>query len=137
MQTRLLLIVFASLSLLSSCKKAIDKIKEEMAITAITDGTWYVEDYKAGAANVTTEFDGYDFKFQSNGTVLGMKSSTTTSGTWTGDANARTINSNFAGAAQPLSRLNGLWKITANDWEYVHANSVINGETCYLKLRKR
>jgi hypothetical protein len=123
--------------LLFSCKKAIDKKKQDLVITAMTDGRWYVQEYLAGSTNVTSEFEGYEFQFYSNGTVDGIKTAATTPGTWSGDANNFTITSNFPGSSQPLSRLNGIWKITENDWVYVHAYLVNGSETYYLKLHKK
>ena len=120
-----------------SCKKAVQQKKIDLVITAMTTGRWYVQEYVAGPDNVTTEFDGYEFQFHANGTVEGIKASSTTPGTWAGDADASTISSNFPGAPQPLSRLNGLWSITDNDWEYVHARLIIGGVTNTLKLHKK
>ncbi|HEX6181154.1 MAG TPA: hypothetical protein VFZ47_07880 [Chitinophagaceae bacterium] len=120
-----------------SCKKAIEKKKIDLVITAMTTGRWYVQEYISGGTNVTTEFDGYEFQFYADGVVEGIKGTSKTSGTWEGDADASTINSNFPGATQPLSRLNGLWSITDNDWEYVHARLIIGGVTNTMKLHKK
>lgn len=137
MQQRFLLAALLFLPFFFSCKKAIDKKKEDLVIAAMTSGRWYVQEYLVGSTNVTAEFDGYEFQFYSDGKVDGIKSASTTSGTWLGDAANSTISSNFPGAPTPLSRLNGLWKITDNDWVYVYAYLTIGSETNYLKLRKK
>jgi hypothetical protein len=137
MQKRVLLIAILTLPFFFSCKKAIDKKKEDLVIAAMTSGRWYVQEYLVNTNNVTAEFDGYEFQFHSDGKVDGIKSASTTSGTWVGDASNSTISSNFPGAPTPLSRLNGLWKITDNDWVYVYAYLTIGSETNYLKLRKK
>jgi hypothetical protein len=137
MKKRFLLIAILALPLLFSCKRTIQKKKEDLVIAAMTSGRWYVQEYLVGTNNVTAEFDGYEFQFHSNGSVDGIKSASTTSGTWVGDATNYTISSNFPGASKPLSRLNGVWKITDNDWVYVHAYLTVGSETNYLKLRKK
>lgn len=137
MQKRLLFTLLFFCPLLFSCKKAIEKKKEELVISAMTNGRWYVEEYIAGSTNVTAEFSGYEFQFHSNNTVDGIKDVASTPGTWSADVTNMSIASNFPGAAVPLSRLNATWKITANDWVYVHAYHVNGSETNYLKLRKK
>jgi len=137
MQKRLVLIALLVFPFAFSCKKTIDKKKQDLVISAMTTGRWYVYQYMEGSNDVTAEFNGYEFQFHSDGTVDGIKSSSTTTGTWAGDATNYTINSNFPGAPAPLSRLNGLWKITDNDWEYVHATYVSGSITNQLKLHKK
>ncbi|MGB8194427.1 MAG: hypothetical protein WCF67_21025 [Chitinophagaceae bacterium] len=137
MQKQLVFTALLFLPLLFSCKKTIDQKKEDLVIAAMTSGRWYVQEYLAGSSNVTTEFDGYEFQFHGNGTVDGIKTSTTTSGTWAGDGSNYTITSNFPGASVPLNRLNGLWKIKDSDWTYVYAYLTVGAEINYLKLRKK
>ena len=137
MQKLYIILAILFLPLAFSCKKAVEKKKIDLVITAMTTGRWYVQEYINGGTNVTAEFDGYEFQFYANGVVEGIKTSGTTAGTWQGDADASTINSNFPGAPQPLSRLNGLWSITDNDWEYVHAKLTVGGVTNTLKLHKK
>lgn len=137
MQKRLAFTALLFLPLFFACKKAVDKKKQDLVIAAMTSGRWYVQEYITGSTNVTAEFDGYEFQFYSNGTVDGIKSAGATPGTWSGDASNFTITSNFSGAGLPLNRLNGIWKITENDWEYVHAYNVNGSQTNYLKLHKK
>ncbi|HEY0680123.1 MAG TPA: hypothetical protein VGD17_17685 [Chitinophagaceae bacterium] len=137
MQKRYILIVLSFLPLLFSCKKAIEKKKQDLVISAMTNGRWYVEEYLAGSTNVTSEFAGYEFQFHSDGKVDGIKDASTTTGSWAGDVNNFTITSSFPTAGLPLNRLNGIWKITENDWVYVHAYLTVGSETNYLKLHKK
>lgn len=136
MQKRLVLTALLFLPLLFSCKKSIQEKKQDLVLAAMTTGRWYVSEYISGSTNVTTEFDGYEFQFHNNGTVEGIKGSTTKSGTWTGDATNFTITSNFP-AGLPLSRLNGTWKWTDSDWTYVYSYYNDGTQTNYLKLRKK
>jgi len=107
-------------------------------MTAIVTGRWYVSEYKVNTTDVTAEFAGYEFQFNSNGNVDGIKGSSTTTGTWAADGNALTITSNFpASAGQPLTRLNGVWKWTDSDWTYIKTYYVSGPDTWYLTLRKK
>jgi len=133
----LLIALFAFVPLAFSCKKIIDKKKENVVMEAITNGRWFVKEYKAASLYVTAEFDGYEFQFYNDGRVDGILNSTVTNGTWTGDIDQMTITSNFAGAGQPLSRLNGLWKITDNSYTNVSAYNVNGADTNFLELQKK
>jgi hypothetical protein len=137
MQKRLVFTALLFLPFLFSCKKFIQDKQQDLVLAAMTNGRWYVSEYLAGSTNVTSEFDGYEFQFHSNGTVEGIKGSTTKSGTWSGDATNYTITSNFPGASLPLSRLNGTWKWTDSDFTYVYSYYNDGTQTNYLKLRKK
>src|SRR6185436_19354588 len=86
-----------------SCNKIIEKKKESVAMDAITNGRWFVKDYKAAGVYVTAEFDGYEFQFYDNGKVDAFINTSVINGIWSGDLNAETITSNFAGATQTVS----------------------------------
>jgi hypothetical protein len=120
-----------------SCKKLIEKKKEDVVIDAITNGRWFVKEYRAASLYVTAEFNGYEFQFYTDGRVDGFLNTTVTNGTWTGDVNQMTITSNFGSAGQPLSRLNGLWKITDNSYTNVSAYNVNGVDTNFLELQKK
>ena len=129
----LLFIVVASVS----CKKAIEKKAQDMLVDAITNGYWIVEQYVEAQADITTDFTGYDFKFNENGTVIGIYSGTNTNGTWIGSVSDYTITSDFPTANNPLKKLNGVWKLVDSDWDYVKAEMTIGAEKNILKLRKK
>jgi hypothetical protein len=54
-----------------------------------------------------------------------------------GNVSDYTITSNFPSAADPVKKLNGVWKIKDSDWDYVKAEMTINGGTNVLTLRKK
>jgi hypothetical protein len=120
-----------------ACNKIIEKKKQNVAMDAITDGRWIVKEYKAVGLYVTSEFNGYEFQFYQDGKVDGIQNTTVTQGNWNGDVNQMTITSNFGAAPQPLSRLNGLWKITDNSWTNVTAYNVNGADTNFLQLQKK
>jgi hypothetical protein len=137
MQKRLLFCCLFFLPIAFSCNKIIEKKKENIAMGAITDGRWVVKEYKAAGLYITSEFDGYEFQFYNDGKVQAILDTAVTNGTWTGDVNQLTITSNFAGASQPVSRLNGLWKITDNSYTYVKAYNLSGADTNFLDLQKK
>jgi len=137
MQKKLLIFVFAFIPLTYSCNKIIEEKKKDIVVEAMTDGRWYVKDYKAAGIFVTAEFNGYEFQFYEDGKVQAILNTTITNGVWTGDINQLTISANFAGAQQPVNRLNGVWKLIDNDWDYVKAYNTSGADTNFLELQKK
>lgn len=119
------------------CKKAVEDIKKNYVIDVMTNGRWYVEQFKDGSVEVTADFAGYEFQFYQNGKVDGIKSTSTEQGTWVEDVNALTITSNFPSSGAPLQKLNAVWKLTDAYPDLVVAQAVESAETHYLKLRKK
>jgi hypothetical protein len=109
-----------------SCKKFVDKQKEKVAESVITEGTWRVSRYMSGDSNLTAGFDGYIFTFRKGGTVDGTLGTATSTGTWSVDINQRTILSNFPDGGLPVSRLNHNWKITDSYNDSVSANTLVD-----------
>ena len=59
-----LLLAFAAVALIPiSCKKAVQQQAQNIIIDAMTNGRWYVEQYKDTATDVTGDFFGYEFQF--------------------------------------------------------------------------
>lgn len=129
-------LLFIAVSSLS-CKKAIEKKTRDLLVDAITNGYWIVEQYVEKQADITTDFTGYDFKFNENGTVVGIYSGTNTNGTWSGNVTDYTITSDFPGSNDPLKKLNGVWKLVDSDWDFVKAEMTVGLEKNILKLRKK
>ncbi|HEY8967695.1 MAG TPA: hypothetical protein VIM64_01345 [Puia sp.] len=105
-----------------SCKKFIQQQEEKAVMNIITNGNWYVYQYLQGSSDITTNFSGYLFKFNSNGTVLGTKNSVSDTGTWVPNVDARTITSGFPSAGPPVNLLNGIWKINDSGTDFVLAS---------------
>src|SRR5712664_144898 len=126
----LLLIVVLS----PSCKKFIEKQQQNALESIITNGTWIVTRYVENGTDITPSFSGYVFKFNSNGTVTGTKSSSIENGTWSGNFSAKTITSDFPTAATPIDKLNAVWRITDSYADSVAATATINANTNILNL---
>src|SRR5205085_8659206 len=77
-------IVLICLSTLS-CKKAINDQKKQAVMSFITNGQWKVESYLADTIEITPEFEGYKFKFNADGSVIGSNGNDSETGTWIGE----------------------------------------------------
>jgi hypothetical protein len=123
------------LSSLFSCNK--EEMAKNAVISAMTSGQWKVVNFKDGATDVTTDFASYKFQFKEDLTVDAINNTMVEkTGTWTADANAKTITSTFDNANTPLILLNGTWKITDNSWTFVEATQTTNGGLRTLRLEK-
>ena len=130
-------IILFSILLLSGCKRTQEQLAEDIIVRAMTDGRWTVTVYNNGT-DLSSSFSGYSFQFKSNRTVDAIRNAAVeSSGTWQGDGLARTIQSAFpANAPAALKQLDGLWRITNNNWTWVQATQTINGTLTTLELRK-
>lgn len=132
----LLLVVFA----FSCSPEKIQEIQTNFIIQVMTDGQWKVSTYNQGTTSKTADFANYKFQFKNNNTVDAMlisNNSVSATGTWSADADKKTITSNFAiGSAAALLLLNGTWTITKNSLTYVEATQTINGTELFLRLDK-
>lgn len=120
-----------------SCKKAIEKKQQDLLIDAMTNGQWIVQQYIEVTNDITVEFDGYSFQFEENGGVSGMNGSLVMDGTWQGDIDNQSISSQFPTATDPVKKLNGIWKLTDSDWNYVKAEMYTPNGKNILQLRKK
>jgi hypothetical protein len=119
-----------------SCKKFIEQQKLNAMEEMITQGTWRVSRYIDHQTDITESFSGYSFQFKTDGTVDGLFGGQKTAGTWSGDVNTRTIQSQFPAADDPLNKLNHTWKITDSYPDSVSANTLADTAFNYLELHK-
>lgn len=135
---RILPLILLLLVAVSGCKKMIDKKIESLLMEAITSGTWYVEQYRESATDITSSFAAYEFRFQRDGTVQGLRTGMNPdNGTWSGNLQNASISASFPSAADPLKKVNGLWKITDSYMNYVEAEMNVTGGKNILHLRKK
>jgi hypothetical protein len=130
--------LFLLVSVLGSCKKTTEKIGEDLVIKAMTDGQWKITKFTQNSTDITASFSGYKFQYYSNKTVDAILNGTTErTGSWDGNASAKTTYANFPGAPSPISLINGTWSITNNSWTYVEATQINGAETKTLRLDKQ
>lgn len=118
------------------CKKFVDNQKEQAAMSFITNGHWKVEAYLIDTTSITSDFDGYKFKFNDDGTVSGVNEAGSQAGTWAGDVTDYSITSEFPSAGDPLQKLNGHWVIKDSGLTYVKADLSTPSGTRHLHLLK-
>jgi len=119
-----------------SCRKFIEDQKKQAVISFITNGQWKVESYLIDTIAITPEFEGYTFKFNENGTVIGNKGTLYASGTWVGEVSDYSITSEFPAAGDPLQKLNGHWVIKDSGLTFVKADLKSTNSTMHLHLVK-
>jgi hypothetical protein len=123
--------------LLGACSKAIEEKKEDIILDAMTNGQWYIYSFIEGSTDISSSFAPYTFQFYRDGKVSGFTTETEDKGTWVGDVNALSITTNFPTASAPVSKLNAVWKITNNTWDYVKAETTVQGVKHLLHLKKK
>ena len=101
----------------------------------ITEGHWEIKSYLIDSTSITSDFDGYRFKFNDDGTVDGVNDSKTQVGTWLANVNDYSITSEFP-AGPPLNRLNGKWIIKDSGLTYVKADLSADSAILHLHLIK-
>lgn len=133
-------ILLCSVLLLSSCKKAVEKVAEDAIVKIMVTGQWKVTKYTKGGTEVTGDFSAYSFQFKENKTVEAIKSgSIEQTGTWEGNASdlsAPTIYSNFTAALYPLTLLNGTFLVTKTGQTFVKAKKTVSAEEHFIRLDK-
>ena len=133
-----LIVLFALPILLGSCKKAVEKIQEDLVIKAMTEGQWKITKFIQNGTDITSSFSNYKFQYYSNKTVDAILNGITErTGNWDGNATAMTTWADFPGAPNPISLINGTWNITNNGWTYVEATQTSGAETKILRLDKQ
>lgn len=121
----------------SSCKKTVAAKEEDLLISIITSGIWVVESFVENGNTITSDFAGYEFKFDKSGTVTGSLNGVNNSGTWSGSTASRSISANFPSSGAPLNKLNGTWLILDAGLNYVKANATIASVNCSIYLYKK
>jgi hypothetical protein len=133
-----LLVSFLLLAVMTSCKKTIEQIQEDLVIKAMTDGQWKITNFVYNGNNITADFDSYRFKYYSNKTVDAINNGAIEkTGNWDGNSSNMTTWANFTGAVHPLVLINGNWQITRNSWTYVEANQITGTDTKIMRLDKQ
>ena len=101
--------VITCIIFLSACTRTLDH--NDPANVAVS-GTWRVTLFTDSGNDETSDFSGFSFSFNSNGTVSATRSGVTKSGTWSTASNKFTID---LGAKidtnKPLGELTDNWQI--------------------------
>jgi hypothetical protein len=138
MKQRLFVLAIGLSIAFCGCKKAVEQAQQNAIEQAMTTGQWVVTQFMQNSTDITFQFSGYSFKYNTDQTVNAIRNnSVETSGTWNADTDNFTITANFPSANQPLPLLNGVWHINNTTWTTVDASMTIGSETRTLKLAKQ
>jgi hypothetical protein len=84
---------------------------------AVTSGNWRVSHFSERGNDETSDFNGYSFLFNNDGSVSVTKNGITTSGTWSVGNSSRKFNIDLGpkiDANKPLGELTDDWQILSN-----------------------
>ena len=118
-------------------KEVKEQIVEDLVVSAVTNGQWKVTNFTKGGTDITADFANYKFQFYKDNKVDAINNgSTEKTGSWSADANAQIITTNFVNSVYPLQLFNGTWHILNTTWILVNADMTVNGELKTLRLEK-
>lgn len=124
----------------TSCKK--EDFTSDAVTTTLKAGSWKITSYKESKDDHSSDFTGYIFTFNADGTALAVKGTDSTSGTWSSsdnnDDNSAHLTLNF-GAADPLKEIADDWHVTDQTSVLISLEDVSggNGGTDVLKFEKQ
>lgn len=122
----------------SCTKEKKEEIAYNLASSYINHGSWKMTQLEENGKDKTSLYEGYVFKFNTDGTVTATKRDNVIKGTWSvsPDGSKTKMNINFGSA--PFSEMNEDWIIknaNANSIQLQHANGGDNGVD-YLNFDK-
>ncbi|TAH02480.1 MAG: hypothetical protein EAZ17_03600 [Sphingobacteriales bacterium] len=121
--------------LLSGCSK--EDVQKDIILKAMTSGRWIVSTFTETGSDFSADFTPWEFQFFENETVQAIKGTTTITGSWTANVDARTITASFPAGDATVARLNDTWLIYNNTFTLVEANPLNTSRNAYLKLNKK
>tara|TARA_Y100000034_G_scaffold111271_2_gene144190 strand:+ start:35805 stop:37226 length:1422 start_codon:yes stop_codon:yes gene_type:complete len=106
------------------------------ALTA-TNSIWFVSNYTDDGNDETSDFNGFEFTFNTSGTVSAVNNGTTITGTWSSQDNATELLLDF-GTNMPLDELNDDWDVVSISSTQIELQDVSggSGSTDTLTLQK-
>lgn len=120
-----------------SCKKDIDKQKQDYVLGVLTGGRWFLDNYTLNDVDVTSNFSEYEFKFYENGKMDAITSSSVVSGTWSGDVTNLTFTVTLPTSDPKLVRLNYVWQWLKSNIGVVFAENVTPTQKISIRLKKK
>ncbi len=104
----------------------------------IKDGTWYVSKFLDESEDQTAYYNGYNFSFNANGTVVATKNTTSINGTWSTvtDDGVKKLIMNFDG--EVLKELEDDWKVLEFNTLKIRLEHISggDGDVHYLNFSK-
>ena len=134
------LLIAASVFLLTasfSCKKAIDKQKEDYVLDVLTNGRWFLDNYTENYLDYTYDFMQYEFQFYENGKLDAITATSVTSGTWVGNVDNLTVTVTFPVTHTELDRLTHVWQWLGANVGLVFAETVTPTQKITIRFKKK
>ncbi|MEE4177569.1 MAG: hypothetical protein V2I46_08665 [Bacteroides sp.] len=111
------LLFVLSLALLSCSKddSATDNTPAQVEDN-FSSGSWKVTFFEEDGVNQTGYFDGYNFSFSTNNTVVATNGSNTVNGTWSTfeDSGSTKFDLNFTASSGPFEEISEDWRVISN-----------------------
>lgn len=132
------LILISMLVVCSSCESDDDGNAQDNTVliqqltTTVQSGTWRITNYNDSGQDETSDFAGYDFTFETDGTLTAVNASNTLTGTWsiTDDSSDNDVDFNIffpVPETNDFEDLNDDWDIISNTTTKIELRDVSGG----------
>ena len=97
--------------------------------TTVSGKTWVITSYVDDGNNQTSNFSGYDFTFNSDGSASATNGTTTVNGTWSyGSDNSTPKFILYFGMSSPFDELDEDWKIVSLTTSKISLDNISGGD---------
>lgn len=98
--------------------------------TNVTSGTWRVTLFQEDGTNQTSNFNGYDFSINSNGTIVAVNGSTTKNGNWStySDSGTTKFDIVFLDNNGPFEEISEDWRVLSSSASKLELKHVSGGD---------
>lgn len=135
----LLVLAIICLSQLLACKARLTEYYDSAALDIMTTGYWVVTFFSEGGTTITTDFSGWEARFNRDYTLhLSKSGASTVSGTWSSNNLQIDITANLPSTATaPLPKFSGTWLVTNNTATGTTFSQTKSGIIYIMTLAKR
>jgi hypothetical protein len=131
------IVVLTVLTISSCSKKQVEQKVEDLVVQVIVDGTWILTKYVEGTNDMTSTFSGWECKFNADRTCEATNGTLKYKGSWDGSAATQSFTVSFDAGAEPLTKLNGTWKIVKSNYTFGQFKQTKNGVDYQLEITKK
>lgn len=135
---RITIIWFAALLIFASCTNNGSNLNSSTA-QIVSSGTWRVSLFTDSGNDETTDFAGFSFAFNNNGSITAVRNAVTTNGTWSVNTSSNKFNIDLGPKTdlnKPLGELTDDWKIisaTETEVKLTDDNTISNEFLTFTK----